>query len=59
MPLIVALGRQRQGNLYEFKTNLVYRKSSRTARTTPRNSVSNKQTNKQTNINNQQQQRIV
>ena len=44
MPLIPALGRQRQAN--EFKASLVYRVSSRKARTTQRNPVL-KQTNKQ------------
>ena len=38
-PLIPALRRQRQGDLCEFKTNLVYRVSARTARTTWRNPV--------------------
>ena len=32
MPLIPALGRQRQANLYEFEVNLVYRVSFRIAR---------------------------
>lgn len=32
MPLIPALERQRQVDLCEFKTNLVYRESSRTAK---------------------------
>ena len=31
MPLIIALGRQRQADLSEFKANLVYIESSRTA----------------------------
>ena len=40
MPLIPALGRQRQVDLCEFKSNLVYRVSSRTARAvTQRNPV--------------------
>jgi hypothetical protein len=34
MPLIAALGRQRLADLSEFKASLVYRASSRTARTT-------------------------
>jgi hypothetical protein len=38
MPLILALARQRQA---EFEASLVYRVSSRTARTTQRNPVSN------------------
>ena len=41
MPLIPALGRQRQVDLCEFKASLVYRASSRTARAvTQRNPVS-------------------
>jgi hypothetical protein len=50
MPLISALGRQRQG-ISEFEASLVYKVSSRTARAIRRNPVSktNKQTNKQTN----------
>ena len=45
MPLIPALGRQRQEDLCEFEASLVYKASSRTARTvTQRNPVS-KQTN--------------
>jgi hypothetical protein len=56
-PLIPVLGRQRQDQwISEFKVSLVYRMSSRTARTTQRNPVSrNKtkqtQTNKQTKNN--------
>ena len=42
MPIIPALGRQRQADLYDFKASLVYRASSRTARDTQRNPVSNK-----------------
>jgi hypothetical protein len=42
MPLIPALGRQRQV-ISEFKASLVYRVSSRTARTTQRNLVLKKQ----------------
>jgi hypothetical protein len=34
MPLIPALGRQRQGDLYKFEASLVYRVSSRTAKPT-------------------------
>lgn len=34
MPLVQAFGRQRQADLYEFRINLVYKASSRTARTT-------------------------
>ena len=43
-PLIPALGRQRQADLYEFEASLVFkaRSSSMTARTTQRNSVSKK-----------------
>jgi hypothetical protein len=43
MPLIPALGRQRQAGVSEFKTSLVYRVSSRTARAIQRNPVSKKQ----------------
>jgi hypothetical protein len=46
MPLILAPKRQRQADLCEFKTSLVYRLSSKTARTTQRNPASKKQTNK-------------
>jgi hypothetical protein len=41
MPLIPALGRQRQG-ISEFKASLVYKVSSRMARPTQRNPVSKK-----------------
>ena len=44
MPLIPALGRQRQGDLCEFEVSLVYTASSRTARAvTQRNPVLKKQ----------------
>ena len=39
IPLIPALGRQRQVDLCEFKASLVYRVVSRTARATQRNPV--------------------
>jgi hypothetical protein len=62
----LALGKQRQANLCEFQTSLVYSASSRTARTTLRNPVSKtkqnktkqnkKQTNKQTKTKPKQQQ---
>ena len=39
MPLIPALGRQRQVELCEFEASLVYRVSSRIARATQRNPV--------------------
>jgi hypothetical protein len=38
--IIPALRRQRQENLCEFKTSMIYRVSSRKARATPRNPVS-------------------
>jgi hypothetical protein len=41
MPLILALGRQRQA-MSEFEASLVYKVSSRTARATQRNPVSKK-----------------
>jgi hypothetical protein len=41
--LIPELGRQRQADLYEFKTSLVYRLSSRITTATQRNPVSIKQ----------------
>jgi hypothetical protein len=44
--LIPALRRQRQADLYEFKASLVYRVSSRTARTSQRNPVSEKKKKK-------------
>jgi hypothetical protein len=47
-PLIPTLGRRGQ-RISEFKASLVYKVSSRTARTIQRNPVSQKQTNKQTN----------
>jgi hypothetical protein len=40
MPLIPALGRQRQEDLCEFWASLVYRTTSSTARATQRNPVS-------------------
>ena len=51
MPLILALGRQRQADLYEFKASLVYRASSNTgSKATQRNPVlKSKQSNEQTN----------
>jgi hypothetical protein len=42
MPLIPALGRQRQANLCEFKASLVYRVGCRIAKATQRNPVSKK-----------------
>ena len=42
MPLVPALGRQRQADLCELEASLVYRASSRIARTAQRNSVSKK-----------------
>ena len=48
MPLIPALGRQRQADLCEFKASLVYSVSSRTARATQRNPVSKKKTKQKT-----------
>jgi hypothetical protein len=47
-PLIPALQRQRQADS-EFEASMVYKVSSRTARTIQRNPVLKKQTNKQTN----------
>lgn len=43
------LGMQRQKDLYEFKASLVYKASSRTARTTLRNPVSTTTTTTTTN----------
>ena len=40
MPLLPAIRRQKQMDLFEFETSLVYRVSSKTARTTQRNPVS-------------------
>ena len=54
MPLIPALGRQRQVDLCEFEASLVYRVSSRTARATQRNPVSKTKTNQPTNKTNKQ-----
>ena len=46
IPLIPALGRQRQVDLCEFKASLVYRVVSRTARAKQRNPVSKNQKKK-------------
>ena len=43
MPLFSTLERQRQVDLCEFKANLLYRASPRTARDTQRNPVSKNQ----------------
>ena len=44
MPLIPALGKQKQADLCEFKTSLVYKENSRTASAvTQKNAVSKKQ----------------
>jgi len=43
MPIIPALGRQRQAHLCEFKVSLSYRVSSKTARATQKNAVSKRQ----------------
>jgi hypothetical protein len=48
-PLIPALGKQMQADLYEFESSLVYRESSRIARAMRRNLVS-KQKQKQKQI---------
>ena len=54
MPLIPALSRQKQVDLCEFKTSLVYRVSSRTAKTASqrslvsKNKTKNRKQNKQT-----------
>jgi hypothetical protein len=45
MPLIPALQRQRQVNIYEFEICLIYRASSRTARAKQRTPVSKIKTN--------------
>ena len=57
MPLIPALGRQKQVDLSEFKTNLVYKTSSRTdSKATQRNLVSKKKNkNKKPKTTKQQQ----
>jgi hypothetical protein len=47
MPLITALGRQKQADLCEFKVSLVYRVSFRIARATQRNLVSKQQQQQQ------------
>ena len=47
IPLVLALRRQRQADLCEFKASLVYRESSRTARATQRNPVSQNKTKKE------------
>jgi hypothetical protein len=51
MPLISALGRQRQADLCEFEASLDYSVSSRTARGMQRNPVLKKKQNKQTKNN--------
>jgi hypothetical protein len=48
MPLIPELGRQKQVDLYEFKANLVYTVSSRTARGTQRNPTLKNNNNQRT-----------
>jgi hypothetical protein len=40
MPLVLALRKQRQVDIWEDKASLVYRESSRTARSVQRNFVS-------------------
>ena len=45
--VVPVLGRQKQGDLSEFKASLVYKASSRTARNTQRNPVSKTKTTKQ------------
>jgi hypothetical protein len=58
MPLIPALGRQRQVNLYEFEVSIiVYRVSSRTARANQRNLVSKKQKTTTTTTKTEQKQK--
>jgi len=47
-PFIPALGRQKQADLRELEVSLVFRVSSRTARSTQRNPVSQSKPNKQT-----------
>ena len=47
MPLILALGKQRQVDLCKVKTSLVYTESSRTSEATQRNPISKTQPNKQ------------
>jgi hypothetical protein len=47
MTLIPALGRQRKVDLCEFKVSLVYRTSTRIAKTPQRNPVSKQANNKQ------------
>lgn len=53
MPLILALGRQRQVNFCEFKASLVCRLSSRTTMATQRNLVSGGKKTTQTKNKNQ------
>jgi hypothetical protein len=50
MPLIPALGRQRQADPYELKARLVYKVSSRTARATQRNQTLSQKTKNYTTI---------
>lgn len=47
MPLVLALGRERQVDLWEFEASLAYRSSSRTAREILLKQNKTKQTNKQ------------
>jgi hypothetical protein len=54
-PLVLALWREKQEDLFEFEASLVYKVSSRTARATQRPSLeklkpNQKKTNKQTKI---------
>jgi hypothetical protein len=47
VPLVLALGRQKQTDLHEFKVSLIYKVSSRTDRATQGNAISKNKTNKQ------------
>jgi hypothetical protein len=52
MPLVLALGKQRQVDLFEFEASLFYRVSYRTTRATQKNPApASKQKNKQTKQN--------
>ena len=59
MPLIAALGKQRQADLCEFESNLVYKVSSRTARATQRNPVQERGENTQNNKTSQHMGQVL
>jgi hypothetical protein len=59
VPFILALGRQRQAHLCEFKSSPVYRARSRTAKTTQRNLVSESQNERKKTENRKQKEKFL